>query len=510
MTTALAAAAVAEPAVQQHTDTAVEYEAVIGIETHVQLLTKTKAFCSCSNEYGAEPNTHICPVCMGQPGALPALNAEVVKLGIRAGLALNSKIALRSKFDRKQYFYPDLPKGYQISQYDEPLCTDGYVEVEMPDGSGKKRFGVTRAHLEEDAGKLVHSGADRLAKSDYSLVDYNRAGIPLLEIVSEPDMRTGKDAALYGEELQRIVRFLGVSDGNMAEGSMRCDVNVSVRPKGREQFGTKVEVKNMNSFSNMQKAIDFEIDRQVGLLRDGRGEEIVQETRLWDEGKQMTYTMRRKEGLADYRYFPEPDLLPLELTPEQIQQVKDTMAELPSAKRERYLSLGLPLADVLILADDITTAALYDAVLAAGTNPKTAANWIMGDIMAYCKENKLTMGQLPMHPSTLSEMISLIEDSTISGKIAKDVLPELLQGKAQPGQLRQWVEAKGLVQISDVGAVEKLIDDLLAEYPEQLAQYRGGKTKLQGFFTGQAMKVSKGRVNPQLMQQVLARKLKGE
>eukprot|EP00877_Chromochloris_zofingiensis_P003597 jgi/Chrzof1/13238/Cz07g25230.t1 len=298
----------------------VEYEAVIGIETHVQLLTRSKAFCSCANNYGDEPNSNVCPVCMGHPGSLPVLNEETVKLGVKAGLALNCTIASRSKFDRKQYFYPDLPKGYQISQYDEPLCSGGHVEVDTPDGP--RRFGLIRAHLEEDAGKSVHSGADSLARSDYSLVDFNRAGVPLLEIVTAPDMRSGKDAAAYGAELRRILRFLGISDGNMAEGSMRCDVNVSVRPKGQVALGTKVEVKNMNSFSNMQKAIEFEIDRQVALLRGGQRDEVVQETRLWDEGRQETKSMRKKEGLADYRYFPEPDLPALEITPDMLESIK--------------------------------------------------------------------------------------------------------------------------------------------------------------------------------------------
>ncbi|GBF88804.1 glutamyl-tRNA(Gln) amidotransferase [Raphidocelis subcapitata] len=499
-----AAAAVAQPPAASGAAAEVEYEAVIGIETHVQLQTRTKAFCGCPNQYGGEPNSHVCPVCMGHPGTLPVLNGEAVKLAVMAGLALNCDVARRSKFDRKQYFYADLPKGYQISQYDQPICSGGHLAVDTPDGP--RRFGVTRAHLEEDAGKSVHGGADGLAGSSHTLVDFNRAGVPLLEIVSEPDMRSGRDAALYGAELRRVVRFLGVGDGNMSEGSMRCDVNVSVRPKGQAQFGTKVEVKNMNSFSNMQKAIEFEIERQVALLRAGRGAEVVQETRLWDEGRQETTSMRKKEGLADYRYFPEPDLPDLELSDALMADAKASMAELPAEKRARYLSLGLPLADVLILADELGTAQFFDAAVDAGAPPKAAANWVMGDIMAACKEAKIGMESLEMSPQALAEMISLIDEGVISGKIAKDALPRLLAGDGNGG-VRAFVEAQGMVQISDVSAVEAMVDAVLAANPKQLADYCGGKTKLAGFFTGQVMKESQGRVNPGLMQEVLQRRL---
>lgn len=484
-----------------------EYEAVIGIECHVQLLTQTKAFCGCPSEFGQEPNSNVCPVCLGHPGTLPVLNQEMVTLAVRAGLALGSDIARESKFDRKQYFYPDLPKGYQISQYDEPICSGGKLEVEV-DGQ-MKSFGIIRAHLEEDAGKIVYAGADRLSGADYGLVDYNRAGVPLLEIVSAPDMRSGRDAAAYGEELRRVLRTCGVTDGNMAEGSMRVDVNVSVRPRGSPTFGTRVEIKNMNSFSNMQKAIDFEIDRQVALNRAGRTEEIVQETRLWDEIKLVTTTMRKKEGLADYRYFPEPDLPPLSVTDEFIEQVKAAMPELPAAKRARYLSLGLTRGDVAVLADDTATAQLFDAVLALGAPVRQAANWIQGDIMAYCKEKKITMDGLAISPVALAEMIALIEDATISGKIAKDVLPDLLEGKGNKG-VKKYIESRGLLMISDTAAVEAMVDRVLAANDKQLQEYRGGKTKLQGFFEGQVMKESKGRVNPGLMKEVLLRKLKGE
>eukprot|EP00192_Tetraselmis_astigmatica_P024483 CAMPEP_0117661272 /NCGR_PEP_ID=MMETSP0804-20121206/7449_1 /TAXON_ID=1074897 /ORGANISM="Tetraselmis astigmatica, Strain CCMP880" /LENGTH=530 /DNA_ID=CAMNT_0005468129 /DNA_START=414 /DNA_END=2006 /DNA_ORIENTATION=- len=485
-----------------------EYEAVIGIETHVQLLTRTKAYCSCPNEYGAEPNTHVCPVCLGQPGALPVLNQEVVAKAVAAGLALGSNIACSSKFDRKQYFYADLPKGYQISQYDEPICSGGQVTIQPPNATKAKKVGIIRAHLEEDAGKLVHSGASALSGSDYSLVDYNRGGVPLLEIVSEPDIRSGAEAAEYGAELQRIMRTVGVSNGNMAEGSMRCDVNISIRPKGRAEFGTKVEIKNMNSFSAMQKAIDFEIQRQTAALDAGKANEVVQETRLWDENELCTYSMRKKEGLADYRYFPEPDLPSVVVTDELLQRVKAELPELPEARRERYISLKLPRADALLLADDHVVSRYFDQTMEAGATPKLAANWIMGDIMAYCKNEKVTMGELKLLPVTLAEMIQLIEDGTISGKIGKELLPKILQGEGQ-GSLKEYVEKNAMVQISDPAVIGGWIDQVLADNPSQLAEFRGGKNKLQGYFVGQLMKVSKGQGNPAAINKMLNERLKG-
>jgi aspartyl-tRNA(Asn)/glutamyl-tRNA(Gln) amidotransferase subunit B len=430
-----------------------------------------------------------------------------VNKGVLAGLALNCSIALESKFDRKQYFYADLPKGYQISQYDEPLCTNGWIEVTLPDG-GSKRVTIERAHLEEDAGKLVY--ADRLSGSQYSLVDYNRAGVPLLEIVSGPDMRNGKEAAAYGAELRRIMRFLGVSDGNMAEGSMRCDVNISVRRQGVEKLGTKVEIKNMNSFNAMQRAIEFEFARQVELLQNDHEAEIVQETRLWDENKQVTKSMRKKEGLADYRYFPEPDLSGLMLTAERVAAIKKSMPELPAAKRARYAGLGLSDYDAAVLADDIDVADFYDGVLTAGAPPKSSANWVMGDLMAHCKEERCTMGELRMKPGTLAEMISLIEAGTISGKIGKEILPGLLAGEAEAEGVCSYVESKGLVQISDVAALTAIVDKVLEANPKQLEQYRGGKTKLQGFFVGQVMKESKGRANPGELNRILMQRLNGD
>ncbi|KAH9575695.1 hypothetical protein CY35_01G123900 [Sphagnum magellanicum] len=430
-------------------DNGLEYEAVIGIETHVQLGTATKAFCSCPSQYGAEPNAHVCPVCMALPGALPVLNDKVVEYGVKLALALHSEIALTSKFDRKQYFYPDLPKGYQISQYDVPIASKGFIDVDLPVefGGGHRCFGITRVHMEEDAGKLVHAGGERLSGSSSSQVDLNRAGVPLLEVVSEPEMRTGLEAAEYAAELQRLVRYLGISNGNMQEGSMRCDVNVSVRPKGRPQFGTKVEIKNMNSFSAMQRAIDFEIDRQVTLENEGLGHQIKQETRLWEEGSQRTISMRSKEGLADYRYFPEPDLPEVVLTQDYVDATQAMLPELPNAKRRRYESLGLSMQDVLVLANDSDVAAFFDEVIGKGTDVKQAANWIMGDLSAWLKNEKLAITETKLTPATLAELIGLIKDGTISGKIGKEILPELLQNGVSA---REAIEAKGLSQAANI------------------------------------------------------------
>lgn len=479
--------------------TKTEWETVVGLEVHVQLSTGTKAFCKCKSEYGAEPNTHICPVCMGHPGTLPVLNESVVKKSVVMGSALGCKIAPMSKFDRKQYFYPDLPKGYQVSQFDEPIAEHGKITVEIPPefGGGNKEIGITRAHMEEDAGKLTHN-------DDFSVVDYNRAGVPLLEIVSEPDMRSGREAAEYAAEIQRIARFLDVSDGNMAEGSMRCDVNVSVRPKGSEELGTKVEVKNMNSFSAISRAIDFETARQVELHEAGKQDEIVQETRTWDEAGQKTVSMRKKEGLADYRYFPEPDLPPVLITAEYEQAVQDNMPPLPSDKRAAYTELGLPVADVLVLADDKHVSSFFDGVLAAGAKAKAAANWVMGDILGYLKAEKKVIGEVALTPEGLAELLALIEDGTISGKIGKEILPQLMEEGGSPKKI---VEDKGLVQISDTGAIEELIDQVFADSPKQLEQYRGGKTKLKGYFVGECMKRSKGQANPAMLQKLLSTKL---
>lgn len=490
--------------------TKTQYEAVIGLETHCQLSTNTKIFSNSSTEFGATPNTNIDPICLGLPGVLPVVNQKVLEYAVKMGLALNCQIAPYSKFDRKQYFYPDLPKNYQISQYDLPIAEHGWLEIELIDDDGnpqRKRIGITRAHMEEDAGKLVHAGSDRLAGSTYSLVDYNRAGVPLLEIVSEPDIRSGREAAEYGQEIRRIVRYLGVCDGNMQEGSMRCDVNISVRPVGQEAFGTKVEIKNMNSFSAIARAIDYEIERQIKAIETG-SETIIQETRLWDENLQCTKSMRSKEGASDYRYFPEPDLTPLEVSREQVAAWQAELPELPIAKRHRYEEqLGLSAYDTRVLTEDVDVTIYFDAVLNAGAPVKQAANWVMGDLMAYTKEQKQSFSDLALTPESLAELIGLIEDNTISGKIAKEVLPELLE---KGGSAKALVEAKGLIQISDVGELEAIIDRILADNPDKLEEFRAGKTKLQGFFVGQVMKASGGRADPKLTNQLLMPKLNGK
>lgn len=483
-----------------------QFEAVIGIETHVQLSTASKAFCSCPSQYGAEPNANICPICMGLPGCLPVLNAKVVECAVKLGLALGADITLNSKFDRKQYFYADLPKGYQISQFDIPIAKNGAIDVDLPVefGGGHCRFGITRVHMEEDAGKLVHAGGDRLSGSPYSQVDLNRAGVPLLEVVSEPDMRSGLEAAEYAAELQRVVRYLGIGNGNMQEGSMRCDVNISVRKKGEEKFGTKVEIKNMNSFSAMQRAIEFEISRQVSLHGEGQAAKIVQETRLWEEGSQRTITMRLKEGLADYRYFPEPDLPEVVLEQAFVDNIRANLPELPNKKRRRYEGMGLSMQDVLVLANDFDVSKFFDEALTAGADVKLAANWIMGDMAAYLKNEKLTIKDVKLTPGALAELISLIQDGTISGKIGKEVLMDLLQ---KGGTAKTVVEAKGLLQISDPSTIAAMVDKVLAENPKQVEQYRSGKTKLQGYFGGQLMKASGGKINPTLMNKLLVERL---
>ena len=493
-----------------------EYEAVIGLETHCQLNTNTKIFSPSSTIFGADPNTHIDPICMGMPGTLPVLNEKVLESSVKMGLALNCEIAPYSKFDRKQYFYPDLPKNYQISQFDLPIAEHGHVEIELTDNKGKplldedgkartKRIGVTRLHMEEDAGKLVH-GSDGLASSTHSLVDYNRAGIALMEIVSEPDLRTGREASEYAQEIRRIVRYLGVGDGNMQEGSLRCDVNISIRPKGQEKFGTKIEIKNMNSFSAINKAIDYEIKRQTEALESG--DPLYQETRLWDEATQRTVSMRKKEGSSDYRYFPEPDLGPIEVSVEQRDAWKAELPELPASKRHRYeADLGLSAYDARVLTDDKDAADYFEATLAVGAPAKQAANWVMGDIAGYLNSNTgMSITDLPLKPEMLSELIMLIEDGTISGKIAKEILPELLE---KGGSAKKIVEAKGLTQISDPSKIEAMIDEVMAANPDKVEQFRAGKTKLKGFFVGQMMKQSGGRIDPKLTNQILSKKLEG-
>ena len=483
-----------------------EYEAIIGLETHCQLSTKTKIFSNSSTAFGADPNTNIDPVCMGLPGVLPVLNEKVLEYAVKAGLALNCQIAKYSKFDRKQYFYPDLPKNYQISQYDLPIAEHGWLEIELVDADGnpmRKKIGITRLHMEEDAGKLVHAGSDRLSGSTYSLVDYNRAGVPLVEIVSEPDLRSGQEAAEYAQELRRIVRYLGVSDGNMQEGSLRCDVNISVRPIGQEKFGTKVEIKNMNSFNAIQRAIEYEIERQIAAVE--AGERIVQETRLWEEGTQRTISMRVKEGSSDYRYFPEPDLGPIEVSNEQLAKWRSELPELPAQKRNRYENeLGLSVYDARVLTEDHTFSEYFEAVIKAQANPKQAANWITQDIAAYLNKHKpLSITEIALTPTNLAKTITLIDSGKISNKQAKDKLPDLLNGRS-PDEIFQGEE-----KISDASMLEPIVDQVIAANPKELEKYKSGKTSLKGFFVGQVLKQTGGRADPKLTNELVDKKLNG-
>ena len=470
-----------------------KYEVVIGLEVHAQLKTKTKIFAPDKNEFGQEPNSLTSPITLGMPGVLPVLNKECVNMGILLGLALNCEIPSRCKFDRKQYFYPDLPKGYQISQYDEPICVNGYLDI------NGKRIGITRAHLEEDAGKLVHAGADGLAGSTYSLVDLNRAGTPLLEIVSEPDMRSAEEARNYMEELRNIVRYIGVCDGNLEEGSMRCDANISIMPKGSKEFGTRAEIKNVNSFSALQRAIEYEIDRQIEIVEEGG--EVVQETRLWDDNSRETRSMRGKEDAHDYRYFPEPDLMPLEISREWVQRIKDSMPELPAQKRARYQSLGLSEYDANVIVEQMGLALFFDKVLELGANPKTAVNFIMGEIAAYLKENHLEITETKLTPENLAELISLIEKNTISNNIGKQILIEDMITNGEKASA--IVERKGLSQISDEGAIKELVQKVVDAHPAEVEAYKNGKTNLLGFFVGQVMKETKGRANPKSVNEIL-------
>ena len=492
------------------TATKTKYEAIIGLETHCQLNTKSKIFCSCSTKFDSPPNTNVCPVCLGHPGVLPVLNEEVLASAVKMGLALEGQIARYSKFDRKQYFYPDLPKNYQISQFDLPIVEHGKLEIELVDPKTKeatrKIIGITRLHMEEDAGKLVHAGSDRLSGSTHSLVDFNRTGVPLLEIVSEPDLRTGQEASEYVQELRRIVRYLGIGDGNMQEGSMRCDVNISVRPEGQKEFGVKVEIKNMNSFSAIQKAIEYEIERQIEAVENG--EPIIQETRLWEEGSQRTISMRVKEGSSDYRYFPEPDLPPLEITDAQLEEWAKQLPELPAQKRTRYeTEYSLSAYDARVLCDDRDVAQYFEDVVAGGATAKGAANWITQDIAAYLNSNlDLDITKIALKSEMLAELITLIEKGTISGKIAKEILPELLEKGGSPKQI---VETKGLISISDPDELSKIIDEVISANPDKLEQFRAGKTKLQGFFVGQIMKQTGGRAEPKLASKILNQKLNG-
>lgn len=474
------------------------YEPVIGLEVHAQVKTETKIFCGCSTRFGQEPNSAVCPICLGMPGVLPVLNRKVVDYAIRTGLALSCKVANRSVFARKNYFYPDLPKSYQISQYELPLCRNGALEIVTE--AGPKTVGITRIHLEEDAGKLVHpEGA-----TGTSYVDLNRTGVPLMEIVSEPDLRSAEEAGAYLRALHQTLLYLGVCDGNMEEGQFRCDANVSLRPVGAEKFGTRAEIKNVNSFKYVEAAIQYEIARQTAVLDDGGT--VVQETRLWNEAKGATYSMRSKEDAMDYRYFPEPDLMPLAVSEAWIDEARAALPELPLARRRRFAeAYELPDYDAQVLTAERALADYFEAAVKAyGGSAKKVSNWVMAELMRELKAHAAPIAQCPIKPESLAAMLRLIDDGTISGKIAKDVFVEMFKSGKEAAAI---VEDKGLKQESDAGALEAVIDKVLADNPKEVEGYRGGKTKLMGFFVGQTMKATGGKANPRMVNELLARKL---
>ena len=476
-----------------------QWETVIGLEIHTQLATESKIFSGASTAFGAEPNTQACAVDLGLPGVLPVLNLGAVQRAVRFGHAIGAEIAPRSIFARKNYFYPDLPKGYQISQYELPVVGKGEVEIVLDDGS-LKRVGVTRAHLEEDAGKSLHEDFDGMTG-----IDLNRAGTPLLEIVSEPDMRSPEEAVAYARKIHQLVRWIGISDGNMQEGSFRVDANISLRPIGQEQFGTRAEIKNINSFKFLQKAIEFEIERQADILEDGGT--IVQETRLYDAGKDETRSMRSKEEANDYRYFPDPDLLPLEVDDDFIEQATADLPELPDTMRQRFgEQYGLTDYDAALLTASLGMATYFEAVVERCGDAKLAANWVNGALAAALNKDDRDIADSPMSAEQLAGLIARIQDNTLSGKIAKQVFEAMWAGD---GDADQVIEAKGLKQITDTGAIEQMIDAIIAANPGQVEQYRSGKDKLFGFFVGQVMKQSQGKANPQQVNAILLQKLKG-
>ena len=476
------------------------FEAVIGLEVHAHLLTKSKIFCGSSTEFGGEPNSHTCPTCMGLPGALPVLNKRVVDFAVMAGLATGCTINGKSIFARKNYFYPDLPKGYQISQYDEPICSDGFVDI-FSDGE-KKRIRIKRIHMEEDAGKLVHEAT--IETSTYSLVDLNRSSVPLLEIVSEPDLTSPQEAVAYLKMLRDVIVYLEICDGNMEEGSFRCDANVSVRPKGDPILGTRAELKNLNSFRSIERALEYEIERQVELIT--KGGQVVQETRLFNVDEGITYSMRGKEEAHDYRYFPEPDLVPLIVDEAWVEQVRKELPELPVAKMERFMEqYGLPGYDVEILTGDKALADYFEETVRLFPEPKTVSNWIMSELLRELKAGNVSPAASPLSPALLAELLDLVKNDVISGKIGKEIFPEIFQRALSP---KSYVEEKGLVQISDAGALGATIDGIVARFPKEVEEYRNGKEKLMGFFVGQAMKETKGTANPKLLNQILVERLR--
>ena len=473
-----------------------EFEPVIGLEVHAQLKTKSKIFAPESTEFGGSPNSHVSPICLGLPGVLPVLNKEVLELAFKAAIALNCELHPRSRFARKNYFYPDLPKGYQISQYEEPFSTGGWVEIGT-NGSTKK-INLTRIHMEEDAGKLIHEN-----HGNSSFVDLNRAGVPLVEIVSEPEIASAEEAVEYMKKIRSILRYIGVCDGNMEEGSLRCDANVSLRPKGSDKLGTKAEIKNVNSFRYVQKAIEYEIKRQIISLENG--EEIVQETRLFDSNKGVTFSMRSKEEAHDYRYFPDPDLLPVVIEEAQIQKIRNSLPELPDQKLARFIEeYTLPEYDAGVLTSTIEIANYFEDCLKTHNNPKIVSNWIMTEVLRELKEEDEDIESFPISPDKLGELLNLIGDGTISGKIAKEVFEDMLSSGKTANQI---VEEKGMTQISDQSELENVISQILADHPGEISRYKAGDQKLMGFFVGQVMKETKGKANPKIVNEILRKGL---
>ena len=477
-----------------------KYEAVIGLEVHTELQTKTKIFCSCRTSFGADPNTNVCPVCLGLPGVLPVLNKKVLEYAVRAGLALNCEISRFSKFDRKNYYYPDLPKNFQTSQFDLPICEHGYLDVEVE--GEKRRIRISRAHMEEDAGKLVHHGTS-ITDSDYSLVDYNRTGTPLLEIVSEPDMRSAKEAVAYMEKMRAILQYVGISDCRMEEGSLRCDANVSVRPVGQKELGTKTEIKNINSFKGVERAIEYEAMRQAELLEDGG--KVVQETRTWDEKEGVTKSMRTKEEANDYRYFPEPDLVPFTVSDEYIENIRKSLPELPDARKERYMKeFGLSSEDAVFMTNDKATADYFEAAVDAGADPKACVNWLMGEFASQLSTDGIEIAKAPVSAENLAALLKLISKGTISGKIAKKVFATMWKEGGNPEEI---VKAQGLVQISDTAELSKLVDEVVGKNPKAVEDFKAGKKKAVGALVGQIMKATKGKANPRVINELLNKKL---
>ncbi len=470
-----------------------QYEAVIGLEVHVELATKTKIFCGCSTEFGGAPNTHTCPVCTGMPGSLPVLNKQVVEYAAAVGLATNCTITQYCKFDRKNYFYPDNPQNYQISQLYLPICRNGYVEIEV-DGE-KKKIGIHEIHMEEDAGKLVHDPA-----TGNSLVDFNRSGVPLIEIVSEPDMRSAEEVIAYLEKLRMIIQYLGASDCKLQEGSMRADVNLSVRPYGQKEFGTRTEMKNLNSFTAIAHAIEGEMERQIDLIEDGG--QVVQETRRWDEDQAYSYPMRSKEDANDYRYFPEPDLVPIVISDAWLDEIKSRQPEFRDEKQARYQSeYGLPAYDTEIITSDKKLTDLFEACIDLGAAPKEVSNWIMGELMRLLKEKEMEAGDITFDPANLVKMIQMIESGAINRKVARKVFEAIFTENVDP---EVYVEENGLKTVNDEGALRKVIEEIVANNPKSVEDYKAGKKKAMGFFVGQTMRAMKGKADPAMVNQILA------